>query len=1193
MRNFSWIFILMLCISNIYAQRWVEMMNDPSVDFYTVKQAFEQEWGNRPYERGKGWKQYKRWEYFMEDRVYPSGKRPRPAQAWEEHLKFKNKYERVPSAASRAANWTALGPQNWTNSGGWNPGNGRINCVEQDPNNASVIYAGAASGGLWKSINGGSNWTNLTDHLPVLGVSAILVDPVNSNVIYLGTGDGDGSDTYSIGILKSTDGGQTWNPTGLSWSIANTKLIRRMIMHPTNNQIIFAATNDGIYRTSDGGNNWTQSQAGSMRDVEFKPGDPSVVYACSDQFYKSNNSGLSFAQVTTGLPIASDVNRASIAVTPANPNYVYILFGDETDSGFYGLYRSANSGTSFALRSNSPNIFTYDELGADTGGQSWYDMALAVSPINAEMVFSGGINVWNSLDGGQSWNCQTHWVHPATLGYVHADIHTLDFFGTNLYCGSDGGISKSTNFGLAWTNLSPGIEIMQFYRLGVSAQNAYRIIGGAQDNGTNLLVNGQWNHVLGADGMEAAIDYSNGQFMYGCIQNGALNASSDGGQNWSDIVPTSSVNGAWVTPYVIDPNIPSTLYAGYEEVWKTTDRGLTWNQISSFGTGNTLNYIAAAKSNSNYIYAGRGSVLYKTTDGGLNWSTITPQISAAIKYLTIDPLNENRIWIAISGFNATQKVFHSPDGGLTWQNISGNLPNLPINCIEYQAGSADGIYVGTDVGVYYKDNNLSNWQSYMTGLPNVIVNELEIHYGISKIRAATYGRGIWESDLFTPSPFAPTADFSYIAGSLCAGDSIGFTDNSINAAPGWQWYFPGGSPTSSSLQSPNVSYTSAGTYPVTLIVSNLNGNDTIQQNVTVDYANNRLNIRIVTDNYPEETRWQITDSLNNVVASGGPLSLVADTVNQLVCLRDGCYTFTITDSYGDGICCAYGNGSYAVFDSIGNVLDQGGQFTNSESFLFCLNRTPPVTITAASATQSGCGSNNGSIQVTALGGDGNYEYSVDGINYQTSNILQNLAPGSYIVYCRDGLGQIDTYNAAVTEIPGPTAVMSNSNPNVFLNNGARVNFSGILSVNAVAFAWDFGDGASANTVTTSHTYTAAGTYTAILSAIRDNCTDYDSVIVTVGLANGSNLLDNELINMQVIPNPVSGQFMFNIDLSEAEDAVEIHIHNAIGQAVYWEKAENPGKNIQRNLNFSNESAGVYFLSIKSPRFRRYISFIKE
>ncbi len=484
------IFTLILSVLTSYqllAQRWVEMMNDPRVSFFDVQNAFNQEWGNRPYERGKGWKQYKRWEYFMEERTFPLGKRPRPSQAWEEHLKFKNKYDRISTAASRAANWTAIGPANWTNQSGWNPGNGRINCVEEDPNNPSVMYVGAASGGLWKSTNSGQSWICLTDNLPVLGVSAILVDPSNSNTLYLGTGDGDGSDTYSVGVLKSTDGGQTWNSTGLNWSIANSRLIRRMVMHPTNNQILLAATNDGIYRTDNGGQSWTQSQSGNMRDVEFKPGNPSVVYAASDQFFKSINGGLNFSQVSTGLPAANDVNRASIAVTAANPDYVYILFGDENDSGFYGLYRSSNSGSSFTLRSNSPNIFTYDMQGNGSGGQSWYDMALAASPVNAEEIYSGGINVWKSTDGGNNWNILTHWVHPPSIGYVHADIHTLDFFGNHLYCGSDGGIFISNDAGLNWTDLSPGLEIMQLYRFGVSAQNAYLILGGAQDNGTNIL----------------------------------------------------------------------------------------------------------------------------------------------------------------------------------------------------------------------------------------------------------------------------------------------------------------------------------------------------------------------------------------------------------------------------------------------------------------------------------------------------------------------------------------------------------------------------------------------------------------------------------------------------------------------------------------------------------------------------------
>jgi len=1174
------------------AQQWVELMQDPSVNFYTVQQAFEQTWGNQPYTRGKGWKQYKRWEYFMEDRSFPHGKRPRPAQAWEAYQKFKALYDHVPTAASRAANWVPLGPGSWTGTGGWNPGNGRINCVAQDPNNASTIYAGAPSGGLWKSSNSGANWVCLTDNLPVLGVSAILIDPNNSNTIYIGTGDANGSDTYSIGVLKSTNAGATWNNTGLTWTTGNGRLIRHMIMHPTNNQIILAATNDGVYRTIDGGLTWLQTQTGSMRDIEYKPGNPNIVYACSDQFYKSTNAGLSFTLITTGLPAASAVNRASIAVTPADSNYVYLLYGDETDSGFFGLYRSTNSGSSFSLRSNTPNIFTYSETGTGIGGQSWYDMALAASPTNAEEVYSGGINVWKSNDGGSNWNILTHWVYPATLGYVHADIHTLDFFGANLYCGSDGGLFRSVNAGAAWSDISTGMEIMQFYRFGVSAQNAYQMIGGAQDNGTNYLNAGTWEHVLGADGMEAAIDYSNSQIMYGETQSGGLNRSTDGGQSWSGIEPTNAGNADWVMPYIIDPNTPATLYAGYEEVWKSTNRGNNWTQISTFGTGNSLAYIAAAKSNSNYIYAGRSSILYKTTNGGAAWTTITPPVTAAIKYIVVHPSNEQRIWVCLSGYNAGEKVYYSPDAGASWQNLSGNLPNLPVNCIEYQAGSADGLYVGTDIGIYYKDSTLANWQAYMTGLPNVIVYEMEIHYGVGKLRAATFGRGVWESDLFSPSPFAPNAAFSYGNEAICAGDSIEFYDQSINAAPGWQWYFPGGSPTSSTVQNPKVSYPLAGVYTTMLIVNNVNGNDTITQNVNVDYAQNRVRVNILTDNYPEETSWEISDSSGNIVASGGPFTAAATTDTTLVCLRDGCYTFTIYDSYGDGICCGFGNGSYEILDSANVVLGTGAQFTNQATVSFCFNAIAPVRVTQVVALQSACGLNNGTLTIMATGGDANYQYSLDGINYQSSNIFLALAPNTYTVYVSDSQGQVDTDFGTVTEAAGPNAIANSSNPNVFLNTGANVNFSGILSSNVGSFYWNFGDGTTANSMATSHVYTAVGVYTVVMTVVNDSCTATDTVIVTVDLNNANaNLLGLQL-SLDIMPNPMQAQLEIVVQLPEAGETIEIFIHNALGQMVYWEKVETATQLLRRQLNFGNEPAGLYFLSVQSPNYKQFKKFIK-
>lgn len=1190
--------LLLLCLtswgSSLFAQTWVELLEDPEVNFNQVQQAFESQWGNRPYERGKGWKQYKRWEFFMEDRSFPHGKRPRPNKAWEEHLAFKNKYRQGQNWGSRSANWQPLGPNNWTNQTGWNPGNGRINCTATDPNNSNVLYAGAPSGGLWKSTNGGQSWSCLTDHLPVLGVSAILVDPNNSNHLYIGTGDGDGSDTYSIGVLESVDGGANWSTTGLSFTGRN-RLIRRMIMHPTNNQIIFAATNNGIYRTVDGGTNWSRTQTGSMRDVEFKPGDPNTVYACTDEFYKSTDGGQTFSKITVGLPAAADVNRASIAVSPANPNYLYILFGVSSDAGYYGIYRSTNSGQSFSLQSNSPNIFTYETDGSGTGGQSWYDMALAVSPSDANEVYAGGINVWKSNDGGANWRCQTHWVHPNNLGYVHADIHTLDFFGAVLHCGSDGGFSTSADTGATWTFRSAGMEITQFYRIGVSAQSAYRMIGGAQDNGTNYLENGTWLHALGGDGMEAAIDPSNSQIMYGCIQNGALRRTTNGGQNWSSIKPANANGGAWITPYQINPLAPNELFAGYEEVWKTTDRGDNWTQISNFGTGSNLRYLHIAPSNANYIYTGTYSTLYRTSDGGQNWSTITPNLpnNSAIKYLAIHPNNPNQIWLALSGYNAGEKVVSTSDGGQTWSNVSANLPNLPINCIVYQNNSHNGIYVGTDVGVYYTDSTLSNWQSYMTGLPNVPVYELEIHDGIDKIRAATYGRGVWESDLFGTIPTPPTASFMYNSQLLCASDSLQFTDLSSNASPGWQWSFPGGSPASSTLANPKVHYPASGSYTASLIVQNQHGADTIQQQVQVNYAPNELNLVLDFDNYASETSWEVLDQNGQVLASGGGYANGANSQIENVCLGNGCFTLNVYDSYGDGICCNYGSGSYQLLDAQGNILvNSTGQFTSQESNAFCLNQSAPLVAGTPQATVAGCGQTNASLTASASGGDGNYNYSLDGTSFQANAVFNNLAAGNYTVYVQDGQGQQSSTTIQITEQQAPRAQISSSSTQLYLDQGATINLQSVLSTNAASYQWNLGDGTTSGLASLSHSYSQAGQFWVVLSALRDNCSDQDSLLVTVDLTNAVSQSASAALALTLFPHPVQTSLQFTLELPKQQDKMEVFIHNALGQLLYWEEVEQPQTELQRQIHLGNQANGAYILSIKTDDFSYSKPFIK-
>ncbi|MCB9194566.1 MAG: glycosyl hydrolase, partial [Flavobacteriales bacterium] len=321
--------VLFPCITPAaHAQNWVNDLDRTDMDWYHLKAGFDQHWQGRQHEKGKGYKQLMRLDAFLAPRVYPSGDLPDLA-AYAHAVRVRRSAPSLPRMKS--ASWTELGPRSWT-SISFNPGNGRVNCVVEDPNDPATIYVGSPSGGLWRSQDDGLNWTAMLLDLPPVGVSDIAIDPANSSTIYIATGDGDGGDTYALGVLKSTDGGATWNTTGLDWPQTLTRTTRRLIMHPTDPQTLLCATNSGIWQTTDGGATWTQRLAGSSYDVEYKPGDPTIVYACTDQFFRSTDGGASFAPVITGVPPAGDVNRMAIAVSAADPGMVYLLCGREDDS---------------------------------------------------------------------------------------------------------------------------------------------------------------------------------------------------------------------------------------------------------------------------------------------------------------------------------------------------------------------------------------------------------------------------------------------------------------------------------------------------------------------------------------------------------------------------------------------------------------------------------------------------------------------------------------------------------------------------------------------------------------------------------------------------------------------------------------------------------------------------------------------
>jgi PKD repeat protein/photosystem II stability/assembly factor-like uncharacterized protein len=820
--------LIVLGCNTIFAQEFVRKMADESVNFYEVQKSFNEFYAGKPYEKGKGYKQFKRWEWFTDQRVFPSGERFASNLAWNNFMDYK-KTHRSAFSAEKSAAWTSLGPNDW-NSVSYSPGQGRVNVIAMDPSDTNTIFIGAPSGGLWKTTNGGLSWTVLTDNLPVLGVTGIGIDPNNSNIVYIATGDGFGSDTYSVGVLKSTDGGLSFNTTGLSFNIAQSIRPTKILMHPTNSNKHWVSTSTGVYMTIDGGANYTRTQTGFIWDLEMHPTDTNIIYASSTQFHKSTDGGVSFSLSNAGLPSRFAVNRMVIGVTPDNPAVIYGLYGASSDASFYGLYRSLDTGNTWTQMSNSPNILSSSSDGSGSGGQSWYDLAIAISPDNENEVFIGGVNLWKSIDAGVNWNISAHWVWPNTIGYTHADIHTLEFFNGYLYCGSDGGFFKSVDKGDNYIDYSRTLEISQFYKLAGSELAPNKIVGGTQDNGCmrGYIGDKEWTQVFGADGMECAIHHTDTNIIFTSSQNGGLRVSVNNGSTFRGIAGSirNTESGAWVTPYTLDPNNPDRIVAGFENIWLSNNLGTNWVKISNFPGGPTFRTLEIAPSNSNIIYAGTQASIFKTTNLGVNWVDITNNLPGLSKtYIEINDQNPNEVWVTLSGFLAGNKVFHSTNGGSSWNNISYDLPNLPVNCIERDIRNGV-LYVGTDVGIYYKKPFTFEWLPYMNGLPNVIVNELEMNYSTNKLRAATYGRGIWMADPFEYPTNKPIARFNSTNTVVCPGIPVQFNDQSLNTITSYQWLFPGGTPSQSTMANPIVTYSNSGVYDVTLIVSDGSNSDT-------------------------------------------------------------------------------------------------------------------------------------------------------------------------------------------------------------------------------------------------------------------------------------------------------------------------------------------------------------------------------
>lgn len=701
------------------------------------------------HKKGSGYKPFKRWEYRWSHYLQEDGKITPVDQLW----KAWEQKQELTKRSKATSNWTAVGPFSQSSKSG----QGRINTIFVDPNNENTIYVGAPSGGLWKSTDSGINWTPLTDDLPQIGVSGIAVDPNNSNIIYISTGDDDAGDAYAIGVLKSTNGGTTWNQTGSLGSLVGDNGYptgNEIFIDPSNSNTIWVATGAGLFKSTNAGTSWTNtlSNAGEIKDFKLKSGDPNTIYAVSrSTFYRSTNGGATFSSTATGLPNTATTGRLRVEVTPAVPNNVYVLATDNSYA-FVGVYKSTNNGSTFTKTAESDDIFG--------SSQAWFDLAFTVSPINANTMFVGVLDIWRSTNQGNDFTKINSWFQQ-TPSYTHADIHFLRYFNGVLYAGTDGGVYKSTNNGNTFTDLTENLAISQFYKLSVAKQTSTKMAGGLQDNGGFSLLNNNWHNYHGGDGMDTAVDPNDENTFYGFTQNGSsLTKTTDGGLNSVTIAGSpANETGNWVTPLVI--NKAGEIYAGYNQLYQLIDNN--WNQISNHSFGSRIEALEIDPSNNNIIFVSVGKTLFISSDKGKTFTTLNFQQTGItgtnISSIEVHNANSNIVWLTTTGNNNIAGpssghfgggVFKSVDGGLTFITISNGLPNESKFVVRHHPFTTNNsIYVGTALGVYHRNDDTNAWEVFSNNLPNVAVPDIEINPYDSKITAATYGRSVWQSNIPT------------------------------------------------------------------------------------------------------------------------------------------------------------------------------------------------------------------------------------------------------------------------------------------------------------------------------------------------------------------------------------------------------------------------------------------------------------
>ena len=659
----------------------------------------------------------------------------------EEYFSTGQQMATAPSGA--APQWRSLGPLTITNGQTYGASrvnvSGRVAAIAVDPGNPAHVLVGGANGGVWDSRDRGASWAPRTDHAATTAVGAVTFDPSNPHTVYCGTGEGNWWAYLGAGILLSTDGGTTWA------QLCSAPFVGQgfydLVVDHANGHHLLAATTNGLYVSTDGGVTWTSSRGVRTWAISMTPiGGTSaeILAACADGAFSSSDGGVTWAAVALpGSPGAFD--RLSVALAPSNPSVAY-AWGARGSTAY--LWRRAGG--------------TWTAVTAPTGvntTQAWYDWFLAVSPDNDSQIYLGAIDAYRGDLSGSAWTFIDITTKGAGQDSIHPDQHAIAFEPGNpgtIYVGCDGGLFRSDNRGVNWTDCNDGLVISEFEYLAQNNANALWLLGGTQDNGTDRWTgSGTWEHVADGDGGYCGVNQTTPTTVFHTYYGMSPERSTTQGNfgSWTSNAPPvpAGENSLFYPPFRCAAMSGDTIAIGGGRLYISRDNGNNWTAVAypGGGTASTL-YIP----NVDHVYVGLTdgrlfSVTWSNSAWGAMTALSTPRQGAYVSDLYVDPANLNRIWVTSRTFGGS-RVFRSDDAGAQWLDRTAGLPGLPINAVAVDPADANRVWVGADLGVYESLDCGATWHGYFNGLPSAYIGDLAFHPQARRLRAATRNRGIWE-----------------------------------------------------------------------------------------------------------------------------------------------------------------------------------------------------------------------------------------------------------------------------------------------------------------------------------------------------------------------------------------------------------------------------------------------------------------